>query len=279
MRDDDKKIEAVPELSISADERPERRQSKGTARKPEAPKAQASKEQASKEQASTVAKKAGTGMTWFLLVLVAALGGTGAWQFYEMQQALEDTRVQLQHARDSLSQVTGEVSATGKNLNQSDSSIRSELKVVNSEIRKLWDISNKRNRQWILINKDNVVKATKQADSAATEADKANKAITGLSKELKDANQSLKTMNSEQVAAQSEVTINLQALRKQLEALQSQLAQQKKQNAELEQRIRNQSEAVKSMDNFRQQVNRKIHQLEETVREFTQPPEQGLGLE
>ena len=272
MRDDDKKIEAVPELSISADERPERRQSKGTAKKP-------GEAEAAKAQAPKVAKKAGHGMTWFLLVLVVALGGAGAWQFYEMQQALEDTRVQLQHARDSLSQVTGEVSATGKNLNQSDSSIRSELKVVNSEIRKLWDISNKRNRHWILINKDNVVKATKRADTAAAEADKANKAITGLSKELKDANHSLKTMNSEQVAAQSEVTINLQALRKQLEALQSQLAQQKKQNAELEQRIRDQSEAVKSMDNFRQQVNRKIHQLEETVREFTQPPEQGLGLE
>ena len=277
MRDDDKKIEAVPELSISADERPERRQSKGTARKPR--ETEALKAHAAEVQATKVAKKAGNGMTWFLLVLVAALGGTGAWQFYEMQQVLEDTRVQLQNARDNLSQVTGEVSATGKNLNQSDSSIRSELKVVNSEIRKLWDISNKRNRQWILINKDNVVKATKQADSAAAEADKANKAIAGLSKELKDANQSLKTMNSEQVAAQSEVTTNLQALGKQLEALQSQLAQQKKQNAELEQRIRDQSEAVKSMDNFRQQVNRQIHQLEGTVREFTQPPEQGLGLE
>ncbi|MCW7554018.1 hypothetical protein NX722_15600 [Endozoicomonas gorgoniicola] len=272
MRDDDKKIKAVPELSISADERPERRQSKGTARKPtvaDTPKSQAPK----------VAKKPGNGMTWFLLVLVAALGGAGGWQFYEMQQVLEDTRSQLQNAKDNLSQVTGEVSATGKTLNQSDSSIRSELKEVNSEIRKLWDVSNKRNRHWILINKDNVVKATKKADNAASEAGKANKAIAGLSKELKDARQSLKAMSSEQVAAQSEVTANLQAMRSQLEALQSQLAQQKKQNAELEQRIRDQSDAVKSMDNFRQQVNRKIHQLEETVREFTQPPEQGLGLE
>ena len=272
MRDDDKKIKAVPELSISADERPERRQSKGTARKPtvaDTPKAQAPK----------VTKKAGNGMTWFLLVLVVALGGAGGWQFYEMQQVLEDTRSQLQNAKDNLSQVTGEVSATGKTLNQSDSSIRSELKEVNSEIRKLWDVSNKRNRQWILINKDNVVKATKKADDAASEADKANKAIAGLSKELKDTSQSLKAMSSEQVAAQSEVTADLQAMRSQLEALQSQLAQQKKQNAELEQRIRDQSDAVKSMDNFRQQINRQIHQLEGTVREFTQPPEQGLGLE
>ena len=274
MRDDEKKIKAVPELSISADERPERRQPRGTAKK-----------NAGSEIPKTVGK-GGNGMSWFLLVLVAAMGGAGAWQFHEVQQELKDTRAQLHSAEDNLNQVTGKVSATGETLNQSDSSLRSELKEVNSEIRKLWDVSNKRNRQWILINKDNVVKATKKADDAtekanraAENADKANKAIAGLSKEVKDSGQILKAMSSEQVAAQSEVTINMQAMRKQLEALQTQLAQQKKRNAELEQNIKDQSDAVKSMDNFRQQINRQILQLEGTVREFTQPPEQGLGLE
>ncbi|AMO57392.1 hypothetical protein GZ77_15580 [Endozoicomonas montiporae] len=267
MRDDDKKIKAVPDLSISADERPERRQSKGTARK------------IKEAEVPEPVKKPGNGLSWLLLAMVVAIGGLGTWQFVEMQKALEETRTQLQNAKDNLSQVTGEVSATGENLNQSDSSIRSELKVVNSEIRKLWDVSNKRNRQWILINKDNVVKATKKAEAAAAEADKANKAIAGLNKEVRDASQSLKAISTEQVAAQSEVTINLQAMRKEMEALQSELARQKKLNVELQQRIADQSDAVKSMDNFRQQVNRQILQLEGTVREFTQPPEQGLGLE
>lgn len=274
MRDNEKKITTVPELSISADERPERRQGK------------APKQTTVSQPPRAVAKKSGNGMFWLLLLMIIAMGGAGFWQFSLLQQDLKETRSQLQSAKENLNQVTGEVSATGENLNQKNSSIRSELKELDSEIRKLWDVSNKRNRQWILINKDNVVKAQKtadvaleMADSANASADKINKNLNTLNADVKESDQILKTMSTEQVASQSEMTVNMDALRKQVAELESLLAQQKKRNSEFEKRIKDQKDAVKSMDSFRQQVNRKVLQLEGTVREFTQPPERGLGLE
>ena len=272
MRDDDKKIKVVPELSISADERPERRQSKGAS-------ARKNDNTVSEPQQPVVVKKSSSGLSWLLLVLLGALGGVGFWQYTELNQRLQDNQQLLQGTRDKLAEVTGEVSATGENLNQSDSSIRSELKVLDSEIRKLWDVANKRNRQWILINKDNVVKAQITADSAISDAEKANKAVAGLSKELKDTLQQLKKLGSEQVASRSELNLTIESLRTQVKELEQLLAVEKKQNAELAELINDQAKAARAMDNFRQQVNRKLSQLEASVRDLTQPPEQGLGLE
>ena len=270
MRDNDKKIKVVPELSISADERPEHRQS-GTA--------SARGNETIVEALRRVQKKGGNGLSWLTLLLLAGLGGAGFWQYTELNQQLQATQQQLSAARDHLAEVTGEVSATGENLNQSDSSLRSELKVLDSEVRKLWDVSNKRNRQWILINKDNVVKVRKTAESAVAEAEKANKSVAGLSSDIKKTGQQLKALGSEQVASRSELTLNIDALRKQVQSLEQQLAEQKQQNADLQTLVNDQSDAARSLDNFRQQVNSKLLQLESSIRELTQPPEQGLGLE
>ena len=275
MRDDDKKIKAVPDLSMSADERPERRQPRAsTSRKPvsAAPKPEP--------------QKSGNGLSWFLLILVLGIGGAGGWQFWQLQQKLEETRFQLDSTEENLTQVTGEVSATGENLTKRDTSLRSELKEVNSEIRKLWDVSNKRNRKWIETNKANITKATRLAESANKSADAVSKNVAALTKEVDDTEQILKAIGTEQVAVQSEMTLTLQSISEQISAsqtqidqLKQQLDQQVKRNAQLEAQLKDQADAVKSMDQFRQQMNRKMTQVESTVREYTRPPEEGLGLQ
>ncbi|MGI9277571.1 MAG: hypothetical protein ACR2PT_22315 [Endozoicomonas sp.] len=258
MRREDKTINEIPDLAISADDRPERRRQAGNSGRAPAK---------TREPGG-----GGKGFSWFLLILIIALASGGGWQFLELQKELSATRQELVSAHEKLSNVTGEVTATGKNLDQSGSAMRSELKVLDSEIRKLWDVSNKRNRQWIVINKDNIVKVTRTADKTAEEVKK----VQG---QVKNMDQMVKAITTEQVAAQSEVTASLDTLIEQMKALKAQLAQQQTRQDELDKMIVNQQDAVKSMDLFRQQVNRKLQQLESTVRDFTLPPQQGLGLQ
>ncbi|WP_252176514.1 hypothetical protein [Endozoicomonas sp. 4G] len=261
MRKEDKAINDIPDFSIAADERPGRRKAADAGGTPP-----------HKKAGQTPAGKGGNGLTWLLLVMIIVLGAGGVWQFRLMQQQLADTRQALKVTQEKLSTVTGEVTATGENLDQSGSALRSELEVVNSEIRKLWDVSNKRNRQWILINKDNVVKALKEAEEAGKAADKASGQLNALQKSIREMDQLMKAISTEQLAAQGTMTESLAKFDKQV-------TEMSKLQAELTRKVANQQQAVKAVDSFRIQVNRKLQQLEETVRDLTQPPEPGLGLE
>ncbi len=287
MKKEDKLINEIPDFSISADERPNRRKASGTTvkrSKPQSP---------TDSQGNNQPGGSGNSFGWILLVLVLVLSGGGVWQFKIMQQELALTRNALALTQNKLGRVTGEITATGQTLDQSGSALRSELKVVSSEIRKLWDVSNKRNRQWILINKDNVVKALKQseqadkaADKASAQAEKVGKSagklsseLTGLKKSVRDMEQLMKSISTEQLAARGEITVTIESYNNRIEAMKSLLSIQKKQLTSFEQQIKDQDQAARSVDAFRRQVNKKLQQLETSVRDLTQPPQKGLGLQ
>ncbi|WP_062266330.1 hypothetical protein [Endozoicomonas arenosclerae] len=270
MREEDKAINDIPDFSIAADERPGRRKAAATGGTPPGKKGGADRSNPG---------KGGSGLTWLLLVMIIVLGAGGVWQFKLMQEELAETRKALASTQERLSSVTGEVTATGENLDQSGSALRSELKVVNSEIRKLWDVANKRNRQWILINKDNVVKALKEAEEAGKTADKASGQLSSLQKRIREMDQLMKAISTEQLAAQGEMTESLARFDKQVAEMKKLVADQKKLQTELTGKVEDQQQAVKAVDSFRVQVNRKLQQLEDTVRDLTQPPKEGLGLE
>ncbi|WP_257280449.1 MULTISPECIES: hypothetical protein [unclassified Endozoicomonas] len=267
MREEDKAINDIPDFSIAADERPGRRKAAATDGKPTV------------KKGSSPSGKSGNGLAWLTMVMIIVLGAGGVWQFKQVQQELADTRQALKATQEKLSTVTGEVTATGQNLDQSGSALRSELEVVSSEIRKLWDVSNKRNRQWILINKDNVVKALKEAEEAGKTADKVSRQLSALQKSTREMDRLMKAISSEQVAAQGVMTDSLEKFEKQFAEMKKQVADQKTLQAELIRKVEDQQQAVKAVDSFRVQVNRKLQQLEDTVRGLTHPPGEGLGLE
>ena len=151
MQKDNKIYQSNQDLSITADQRPSRHRSTGSGPK-------------SSGKSAANGKSSGTGylVSGVLFVLLAGVTAGGYWQVTELHKALKETRQELQATRDQLGLVTGQVSQTGESINQSDSIFRSELKEVNSEIRKLWDVANKRNRQWINDNKDKIDQGAKK---------------------------------------------------------------------------------------------------------------------
>ncbi len=249
----------IQDLPIAADERPDRRKGAGSkgVRKP---------------SGSQPARKGGGVLVWLLVVGLMAVAVLEYWQINAVREALDQTRAELKATKKVLSTVTGEVSATGENLNKSDSAIRAELETINSEIRKLWDVSNKRNKKNISANEARLDKLEKKADQVVGKADKANAVADEMKSRVSELDQLLKVLTTEQLAASSEMTASLDKIRKQIGQLQALSSEQKKLEAQ-------QADAVKSMDTFRVQVNRQLIQLESSLREMNKSSESELTFQ
>ena len=97
--------------------------------------------------------------TAFLLVLVLVLG---AWFHRQLSglQAVVDNR--LSESTEQLGSLASQLSATDEEVTQTSDQVRQTLATHDSEIRKLWDVSNKRNRDWIEKNQAEIARLTKQ---------------------------------------------------------------------------------------------------------------------
>ncbi len=94
---------------------------------------------------------------WLLLIIVAA-AAAGGWYFQNqriqaMETALEEADYWARQSKLALARFEGELSETGENLQQRGATMAEQiadnaagLKTANSEIRKLWVVSNERNK-------------------------------------------------------------------------------------------------------------------------------------
>ncbi|WP_299726258.1 hypothetical protein [uncultured Endozoicomonas sp.] len=254
MREDNKTQQPEQGFSLSADERPSRQRASAGA---------------PRNIGHGVPVKSGGGGYWvstILFLLLVAVAGGGYWQFSQLQKTLADTRQQLQETRESLGQVTGEVSKTGENISQSDSVFRSELKVLNSEIRKLWDVTNKRNRQWITENKEKIAQTAKKADQAVSQMDGVKKSYAQQDKRLVEVNQMIKAVTTEQLVANSDMTAYVDALKGEIAALKKTINSQKTVEQQVVASAETQEELSKKLSSFQSQVSVRLQQLENSIR-------------
>ena len=221
-------------------------------------------------------------MVWVLFIVLVAVSGAGAWQLYELQQALHQTRAELSASRNKLNKVTGDISATDANISQNDSVFRSELKVVNSEIRKLWDVSNKRNREWINDNKTAIEAGNKKLEGVSNRAERANrltdagkKTADQMQARINELNQLVKAVTTEQLVSNTDMTSSLAALKTDVDKIRKLMAEQQK----LQQQIQAQADLQKSFNSFRSQTNQRITQLENTVRSLANPRDEDVSIQ
>ncbi|WP_020406632.1 hypothetical protein [Hahella ganghwensis] len=92
----------------------------------------------------------------FVFLMVVILAGIGFWQVNSQQNTIQTLEQQLEQARQYISQsklitarLEGQINQTDATMAQSGNEMARELKFLDSEMRKLWDVSNKRNKQWI----------------------------------------------------------------------------------------------------------------------------------
>lgn len=268
MQEDNKIYQSSQDLSIIADQRPSRYRSTGTG--PKSP---------NKPAANNKSGGAGYLVSGVLFVLLAGVTAGGYWQVTELQKALKDTRQELQATRDQLGLVTGQVSQTGESINQSDSIFRSELKEVNSEIRKLWDVSNKRNRQWINENKDKIAQGAKKVDFAVKQFEAAKKSSEQAVSKLNELDQVIKGVTTEQLVANSDMVSRVEALKAEVDGLKNTLSAQQSVEQQIKASAKTQEQLSKKLGAFQSQVYLRLQQLENTMRDLGSPKDKGLAIQ
>ncbi|MEE4250705.1 MAG: hypothetical protein V2I38_08965 [Alcanivoracaceae bacterium] len=233
------------------------------------------KEPTPRSPSEAVAKKSaadGSGVwmatTAFLLVLVLVLG---AWFFRQLSslQAVVDNR--LEQSTEQLGSLASQLSATDESVTQSSGQVKETLATHDSEIRKLWDVSNKRNKDWIQKNQADIAQLGKQRAEL-------NKAVESLKAELaslkKSADQMtvLKNQLQTQIGVQAETVKQLEtrviaqqkqveALNKLLPAMQS-LTRVENAGGGLANRLAEIEAAINAIDAHRRQVNVRLDRLD-----------------
>jgi len=114
-----------------------------------------------------------------LAVVALVMGGAAAFLFMQLQtlqQQFNQAQGIIADQGKNLQKLNDQLSATGENANLSVDALKILVKENNSEIRKLWDVSNKRNKSSINANAKSIkslkssVAAVKKAQTTAEKA-------------------------------------------------------------------------------------------------------------
>ncbi|MDZ7825139.1 MAG: hypothetical protein U5R48_02740 [Gammaproteobacteria bacterium] len=96
--------------------------------------------------ARTAPATTGVVMNVVLAVLIAGLTACG-WFLVTQNDALEQARSERAAAEERLARIEDRLSMTDQALDETESQTQSQIDFWESEIRKLWDVTNKRNRE------------------------------------------------------------------------------------------------------------------------------------
>jgi len=170
------------------------------------------------------ARSSGSAMT--AIALVAGLAGLGgaAYLFTELQkssQALVQAQAQLADQSAQLATLNERLSVSGENANLSVDALKVVLREQDQEIRKLWDVANKKNRTDIDNNSAQIAKLSsgisamgntgKELTALRTGLTAAEEADAGLRRQISELQASLNSLpaQTELAIAQNKESIDL----------------------------------------------------------------------
>jgi chromosome segregation ATPase len=208
------------------------------------------------------------GMLVFVILLMAIIMGIGAYTLYEVQKKLERANVLLAKGQENVIELEKRLNAAGTDVSKTLVLINDQVDVNIHEIRKLWDVSNKRNKKWILDNE----KAIGLNKSIAQRVLNNNSEVThqlsivvsgfeNLSKEVKAVQQSLLNDNEELITQMTLVRGQMQDQVVEIKGVNRQLTS-------LTVKQKSIQEAIEVIDGHRRQINKKLSELNIQLRQM-----------
>ncbi len=199
------------------------------------------------------------------LMTVAALG----WLYWQQHNELAALRMELEDASGFIGQsklllarLEGEVSETGEELAASGSQVEKKLAFLDSEMRKLWGVSNDRNKKAIQNNdaaiaglENNLAKLLAEQKKQSLRLSEAQQSLNA---KLEEVNRSLRGMDVQVSAASSEVAVTRESMNESLSQLRQKMAELDKAVSA----VKLNSSAIASIDTSRQQLNERVVELE-----------------
>lgn len=131
----------------------------------------------SAQVAAAPAKQTLAAVALGLALLLALVAGFLFMQLQKVQGSLAKAENVIQGQAENLAVLNEKLSVTGENANLSLDALKIVVKEQDSEIRKLWDVSNKRNRSNIATNQKNITALTASTKSLESKLGKQQQSL------------------------------------------------------------------------------------------------------
>ena len=189
-------------------------------------------------------------------LLVVGLAAAG-WGILTQQERLDASQQLLGDAATRIRALEERLRMTDETLSESDADTSKQIAFWDSEIRKLWDIGNKRNRGWIEANRANVTKLTKSIGDAQTELT----AIKGTVARLDSTVSGQQEIGDRVTALDMQMQRLLRQQRDLVDKTNQAIQQSSSLEATLATRVRENEEAIAAIDAHRTRLNNDIAEL------------------
>ena len=198
---------------------------------------------------------------WSVLFLVIACSAGGGWYLWDkierLQNSLQASTENLASAEQALSKLQTNLENRDNTLSKSGDQMVSDIKLLESEVRKLWDLSNKKNRP-------EIAELTKQLKSLQGDLKSSNNTVSALSKKVSSSTEQQATLKKELSEMQESSAIlakSSDTLKKELQHVKSILGNA----SDFDDRITSLEVAIKAIDAHRSQINGRLEKLDKEV--------------
>lgn len=208
-------------------------------------------------------RSGGTGSRVFTVVLALAVLGLVAYAIH-LNQLGAETRTNLENLQARFDHLEGQIMSTDESLSQSGAAIQAKLREVDSEIRKLWGVSNDRNRKAIAANEEAIKKLTATVSQVEQTSGSQVGTMKALQSKVDQFERGIGSANAEVLAVKAEIEqikgrLNIvNAAAERIEATTNRVNN-------LDSRVRSHEEAIQSIDAFRRQTNQSLLQLRQQL--------------
>ena len=204
------------------------------------------------------------------LILLVIMLGMGAFMYQELSAVRAQLDTRISESSEQLGSLASQLSAADESFSQSAGQVQDTLKLHMDEIRKLWDVSNRRNRGWIEENQ----KAVKALQARQTET---GNSLTALRREMasvrSDAEAAKKTVDElrasqqQHTVARNQMQTQLDLAHESLKQLESRTAAQQRTLEEVR-RVLPQMQALASAQGQGGGVAARLNEIEAAIAAF-----------
>ena len=197
------------------------------------------------------------GMNLILAVLVAGLVVAG-WFIANQHQLLVEGQQEMASAEDRLVVLEDRLRVTDEAMTESGQDTQQKIGFWESEIRKLWAVTNERNRKWIKDNEANLAKSRKELDALQVSNRDVSSAVgrheTAFSQQsaIIDQLAGVDLQLQQILSAQRDLVDKVNAAQQSVAGLQSGLSN----------RVKDNEQAVAAIDAYRLQLNTRLATIE-----------------
>ncbi len=193
---------------------------------------------------------------------MAIMMGMGGYTLFEVQKKLDQSNQLLANGQENIQKLEDRLAATGTDVSKTLQILKGKVDTNISEVDKLWAVSYRQNRPRIEALEADLVKKTNNLSQQ----------IAPMTEQMSSVNKGFKKLNTDMVELRQQLIIENEEATTQVSLVRNQIQDQevlvegnKRNIAILTKKLAEAEEAIDVMDRYRQQINKRIVDLQSQV--------------